>query len=88
MAWREDPARCRLAEEAARRAAAGLEAGPVLAGLRRLTTAGLLADGPAPRRSQDLAGIARAVCGPAGCTRWCPRTTCCRWPCTAPPAGR
>lgn len=65
MAWREDPARCRLAEEAARRAAAGLEAGPVLAGLRRLTIAGLLADGPAPRRSQDLAGIARAVCGAA-----------------------
>ena len=65
MAWREDPARCRLAEEAARRAAAGLEAGPVLTGLRRLTIAGLLADGPAPRRSQDLAGIARAVCGAA-----------------------
>ena len=50
MAWREDPARCRLAEEAARRAATGLEAGPVLAGLRRLTIAGLLTAGPAPRR--------------------------------------
>lgn len=58
----EEPARCRLAEEAARRALSGLEPGPVLNGLRRLTVAGLLAEGPAPRRPQDLAALARAAC--------------------------
>lgn len=62
----EGSARSRLAEEAARRALSGLGPGPVLDGLRRLTVAGLLAEGPVPRRPQDLSALARAVCAAAG----------------------
>ena len=58
----EDPVRRRLAETAARRAAAGQDSAPVLAGLRRLNLQLLLAPAPPPRRPQDLAGAAHAVC--------------------------
>ena len=61
----EDPVRRRLAETAARRAAAGQDSAPVLAGLRRLNLRLLLAPAPPPRCPQDLAGAAHAVCAAA-----------------------
>ena len=49
----EDPVRRRLAETAARRAAAGQDSAPVLAGLRRLNLQLLLAPAPPPRRRPE-----------------------------------
>lgn len=56
-------ARARLAEQAARRARSGLEPGPVLSGLRLLTTAELLCPAPPPRRPADAAAVLDALCG-------------------------
>lgn len=58
----ESEARTRLAEQAARRVRGGLDPGPVLGGLRLLTTAELLCPAPPPRRTVDAAGILEGVC--------------------------
>ena len=62
----ESEARTRLAEQAARRARAGLDPLPVLGGLRLLTTAELLCPAPPPRRTIAAAGVRAGVCA-AGC---------------------
>lgn len=59
------PAREYLAELAARRARLGLAPGPALGALRALTTAELLAQGPAAGRAADAAGTLREVCAAA-----------------------
>lgn len=58
----ESEARTWLAEQAARRARAGLDPLPVLGGLRLLTTAELLCPAPPPRRTIDAAGVLEGVC--------------------------
>ena len=63
---RESPRRRSLAQTAAGRAAAGQDCAPVLAPLRRLTAAELLACRARPRRPQDLAAAAQALCRAAG----------------------
>lgn len=54
--------RAELAEEAARRALAGLDPGPVLERLRRLTVRELLQADAEPVQAADLAGELDAVC--------------------------
>ena len=78
----EDPIRRRLAETAARRAAAGQDSAPVLAGLRRLNLRLLLAPAPARRAARRTWPGRRMPCaqphrrrrggGPGGCTPCCP----------------